>query len=443
MFRKIKKIRLMNFQIHKSFILDNIDEGMVALVGQSSSGKTAVLRAIQFCLYNQMPGNSVAMMTTHGETHTEVEIAFDDGLSILRVRDIKSKDNYYVIQNGEEMTRLDTPGAGPVKEVVLAHGMRPISFLTNKDILNYSSQHDEPFFINASPQERLRAVGILSNTEIADAGIKLAASQVRENKKTAAALRKTLVEKNARLKEIGPLKQRKAKLEKAKGLISTIQELDRKQEALEDFALSIERLNTRSTALDDVLLQEDSQNLAGMYVDKTIEATEQIVSLAKIRSSIENAEAKIQNYNDILDNAPSDEEIDDLLEDISKHLKLTEDIGKLNYLEERIAKIKQYIEKADQAIAQAEKVNEVESAIETIDDRVEKLKQLSHTAKILGTAQKRFDENETLADEAFSEYNVAVDSLINAFDEAGVCPLCESDLTEESAKKIIKEYELT
>ena len=80
----------MNFQIHKSFVLDNIDEGMVALVGQSSSGKTAVLRAIKFCLYNQMPGNSLAMMTTHDETRTEVEITFNDGLSILRVRDART-----------------------------------------------------------------------------------------------------------------------------------------------------------------------------------------------------------------------------------------------------------------------------------------------------------------------------------------------------------------
>ena len=443
MFRKIKKIRLMNFQIHKSFVLDNIDEGMVALVGQSSSGKTAVLRAIKFCLYNQMPGNSLAMMTTHDETRTEVEITFNDGLSILRVRDARTKENYYLIQNGEETTRLDTPGSGPVKEVVLAHGMRPISFLTNKDILNYSSQHDEPFFINASPQERLRAVGILSNTEIADAGIKLAGSQIRENKKTAASLRKTLAEKNARLKEIGPLKQRKANLEKAKGLISIIQEIERKQEELENFALTIQKLNSRSSVLDDVLSQEESQIIAGMHVDKVTETTEQLISLTKIRAAIENAEAKIQNYNDLLESAPSDEEIDDLLDDISTHLRLTDDITKLTYLEERIVKIKQYIDKADQAIAQAEQVKEVESAIEIIDNRVDKLRHLSQAAKNISTVQKRFNDNEVVADEAFSEYNAAVDSLINAFDDAGVCPLCESELTEESAKKIIKEYELT
>lgn len=119
-----------------------------------------------------MPGNSLAMMTTHDKTRTEVKSPSMTALDPVCPL-IKGKRNSYLIQNGEETTRLDTPGSGPVK-VVLAHGMRPISFLTNQDILNYSSQHDEPFFINASPQERLRAVGILSNTEIADAGIKLA-----------------------------------------------------------------------------------------------------------------------------------------------------------------------------------------------------------------------------------------------------------------------------
>lgn len=442
MSRKIKKIRLMNFQIHKSFVLDDIDEGMVALVGQSSSGKTAVLRAIKFCLYNQMPGNSVDAMTTHGETHTEVEITFNDGLSILRVRDAKTKDNYYVIKDGEESTRLDTPGAGPVKEVVLAHGMRPIAFLTNKDILNYSSQHDAPFFINASPQERLKAVGILSNTEVADAGIKLAASQIRENKKTASTLRKTLAEKNARLKEIGPLKQRKAKLEKAKGLISIIQELETRQEDLEYFASSLNRLQSRSADLDDILSQEESQNLADIYVDKAAETMERVMTLSKTWSSIASAEAKIGEYDQLLENAPSSEEIDRLLEDIARHLRLTEDIRKLNYTNERITKIERDIQRADVIIAQAEGLKDAESALDAVIDYVQRLKDLSGAHKSFNVAKKRFDDNEVLADTAFAEYNDAVDRLIAAFDEAGVCPLCESNLTETSAKKIIKEYEL-
>lgn len=433
----------MNFQIHKSFILDDIDEGMVALVGQSSSGKTAVLRAIKFCLWNQMPGNSVAAMVTHGETRTEVEVTFDDGLSITRVRDTKSKDNYYLIESSEESTRLDTPGAGPVKEVILAHGMRPISFLTNKDILNYGSQHDAPFFINASPQERIKAVGILSNTEIADAGVKLAASKVRENKKTAAALRKALAEKNARLKEIGPLKQRKNRLEKAKVLISTIQDLERKQGSLEESALAVNRLRSRVLSLDVVLSQEDSQQLSEMYVDKMVEKTESLLSLNKIKTSIASAEARIREYDNILENAPSVEDINGLLEDLSDHLEITQDISRLGYTKERITKIESDIEKAEVVVSKAEQLDEAELILDKAQESIQELTKLTSIERSFKIAKKRSDDNEKLTETAFSEYNETVDKLIESFDEAGVCPLCESDLTEESAKKIVKEYELT
>lgn len=433
----------MNFQIHKSFILDDIDEGMVALVGQSSSGKTAVLRAIKFCLWNQMPGNSVAAMVTHGETRTEVEVTFDDGLSITRVRDTKSKDNYYLIESSGESTRLDTPGAGPVKEVILAHGMRPISFLTNKDILNYGSQHDAPFFINASPQERIKAVGILSNTEIADAGVKLAASKVRENKKTASALRKALAEKNARLKEIGPLKQRKNRLEKAKVLISTIQDLERKQGSLEESALAVNRLQSRVLSLDVVLSQEDSQQLSEMYVDKMVEKTESLLSLNKIKTSIASAEARIREYDNILENAPSVEDINGLLEDLSDHLEITQDISRLGYTKERIAKIESDIEKAEVVVSKAEQLDEVELILDKAQESIQELTKLTSIERSFKIAKKRSDDNEKLTETAFSEYNETVDQLIESFDEAGVCPLCESDLTEESAKKIVKEYELT
>lgn len=433
----------MNFQIHKSFILDDIDEGMVALVGQSSSGKTAVLRAIKFCLWNQMPGNSVAAMVTHGETRTEVEVTFDDGLSITRVRDTKSKDNYYLIESSEGSTRLDTPGAGPVKEVILAHGMRPISFLTNKDILNYGSQHDAPFFINASPQERIKAVGILSNTEIADAGVKLAASKVRENKKTASLLRKTLAEKNARLKEIGPLKQRKNRLEKAKVLISTIQVLESRQDSLEESKLVISRLQSRVLSLDTVLSQEDSQQLSEMYVDKVVEKTENILSLNKIKTSIASAEARIREYDNILENAPSIEDINGLLEDLSDHLEITQDISRLGYTKERIAKIESDIEKAEVIVSKAEQLDEVELILDKAQESIQELTKLNSIERSFKIAKKRSDDNEKLTETAFSEYNDAVDQLIESFDEAGVCPLCESNLTEESAKKIVKEYELT
>ena len=431
----------MNFQIHKSFILDDIDEGMVVLVGQSSSGKTAVLRAIKFCLWNQMPGNSVAAMVTHGETRTEVEVTFDDGLSITRVRDTKSKDNYYLIESSGESTRLDTPGAGPVKEVILAHGMRPISFLTNKDILNYGSQHDAPFFINASPQERIKAVGILSNTEIADAGVKLAASKVRENKKTATALRKALAEKNARLKEIGPLKQRKNRLEKAKVLISTIQDLERKQGSLEESALAVNRLQSRVLSLDVVLSQEDSQQLSEMYVDKMVEKTESLLSLNKIKTSIASAEARIREYDNILENAPSVEDINGLLEDLSDHLEITQDISRLGYTKERIAKIESDIEKAEVVVSKAEQLDEVELILDKAQESIQELTKLTSIERSFKIAKKRSDDNEKLTETAFSEYNETVDQLIESFDEAGVCPLCESDLSEESAKKIVKEYE--
>lgn len=442
MFRKIKKIRLMNFQIHKSFVLDNMDEGMIALVGQSSSGKTAVLRAIKFCLWNQMPGNSVAAMVTHGETRTEVEITFDDGLCITRVRDTKSKENYYLIESEEGSTRLDTPGAGPVKEVIVAHGMRPISFLTSKDILNYGSQHDAPFFINATPQERIKAVGILSNTEVADAGIKLAASKVRENKKTASALRKTLTEKNARLKEIGPLKQRKNRLEKVKIIISMIQDLEKKQAELEKISNTINRLRDDIDKLDQILSREDEQELSEMFTDRVVEATEKIVSLSRIKSSVLNASTYLKAYGEFLERAPSDEDIESLLDDLSKHLDITADINYMSRYKDRISKVREDIDKTETTIRKESEVNDTEDNLEIVLDRVNKAMSLSKASNKIEVAKERLKQNEELEADALLEYDNVVDQLIDSFDEAGVCPLCESDLTEESAKKIVKEYEL-
>lgn len=441
MSKTIKQIRLMNFQIHKSLTLD-LQDGMVALVGQSSSGKTAVLRAIRFCLYNQMPGNSVAAMISHGETHCEVEITFDDGLKVLRVRDSKTKDNYYIVTTQDGEVRLDTPGTGPVKDVVSAHGMRLVSFLTNKDSLNYASQHDAPFFINASPQERMKAVGILSNTEVTDAGIKIAAANIRENKKVAADLRKTLSEKNARLKEIGPLKARQKKLEKAKELIHSITTLEENQTNIALIDQSLRTIETKEASLDKILAQETSQQEAETSIQNIISLLEKIAQLAGIQENLARIQNEINECEKVLSDAPSEAQIADIMETITSLAGATVQVLEVEKFRDTFARINTNLERTDRIIGLSDSATDAELMLTNLDIAVSVIKLLRDTQGAFNEANLAIENNEKLLSKVEQEYHQVVDHLVDAFSTLGVCPLCESKLSPATGAKIAEEYKI-
>ena len=48
----LKRVRLENFQSHKNSIID-FDRGLNVIVGPSDSGKSAIIRAIKWALYNE------------------------------------------------------------------------------------------------------------------------------------------------------------------------------------------------------------------------------------------------------------------------------------------------------------------------------------------------------------------------------------------------------
>ena len=77
----IEKVILENFQSHK-FTSVEFDRGLNIIVGASDSGKTAILRAIKWALYNDPAGD---YFIREGATEASVSIFFSDKTSIKKI----------------------------------------------------------------------------------------------------------------------------------------------------------------------------------------------------------------------------------------------------------------------------------------------------------------------------------------------------------------------
>lgn len=142
--RKIKYIRLTNFQNHKNTVI-KLEDGLNMLTGSNDNGKSAIVRAIAFVYY----GKSVEECIFWGENFTSVELEFFDGSAVRR---IKHKDyNKIEIKNPDETEYKSYKGFGTkYPEVVLDFLKAPI---IHKELgyLAYSEQSNKNFLIDILP----------------------------------------------------------------------------------------------------------------------------------------------------------------------------------------------------------------------------------------------------------------------------------------------------
>jgi exonuclease SbcC len=159
----LNSIQLHNFQSHRDTRLDFAD-GVNVIIGSSDSGKTAVLRALNWVVNNR-PGGDAFRSRRGGDTIVEVELS---GMSVVRKKTDRV-NSYQISAGGKTVTDtvFKAMGAGVPAEVEKALGLTAV---------NIQYQLDSPFLLSSdwSPgqvAEYLNEVAGLDVIDRAAAGI--------------------------------------------------------------------------------------------------------------------------------------------------------------------------------------------------------------------------------------------------------------------------------
>ena len=83
----IKSIDIENFQSHKKTRID-FDPGVNVIIGRSDSGKTSILRALNWVINNKPSGEA---FIRHGNKEARASIILDDKHMITMIRKGKKK----------------------------------------------------------------------------------------------------------------------------------------------------------------------------------------------------------------------------------------------------------------------------------------------------------------------------------------------------------------
>ncbi|MDO5713483.1 MAG: AAA family ATPase [Tissierellia bacterium] len=251
--RFIAKIILENFQSHE-YTEINLDKGLNVILGNSDSGKTAIIRAIRWVLYNEPRGD---FFMQYGKDSVSVTLEFQDGLSLKRYRN-KGTNGYVLIDpSGEDYTFENFGTEVPVEIRNLLHmNKMPLGNKTNIT-LNISDQMDGPFLLMETDSLKANAIGRLVGVHIIDE----AASNVNRDLKNHQRRIKSLREEKDRLiveeqelsyldHEVKKIKASKENIFILKKKISLLKELKNKKDILEKISETSKRLNHQLKCLE-------------------------------------------------------------------------------------------------------------------------------------------------------------------------------------------------
>ena len=156
----LESLTLVNFQPHRKLRID-LDPRITVIVGQTDSGKSSVIRALQWIAFNRPAGDA---FVRHGRKRASARLTAD-GLKIVRRRG--KADNSYEL-SGKEFKAF---GSGVPDE---------ISGLLNLSEINFQGQHDSPFWLSETAGQVGRNLNEIVNLDVIDRSLSEAGSRVRE-----------------------------------------------------------------------------------------------------------------------------------------------------------------------------------------------------------------------------------------------------------------------
>lgn len=328
----IKQVEIVNFQSHQHTTLPLV-KGTNALVGSSNSGKSAVIRAIRWCLINTPNGTEFIRV---GEKEAMVKVTLSNGKTIERRRN-RGNVNLYRLYEGDDLVSEFTGfGSKIPPEIIEAHGITPIA----GDIyFQFAHQLEAPFMLSLKPKQRAEVLGNLDELARID---------------------KALVETNDDIRVSSKVKKEKEKSEK--GLMLQFEKM--KLEA-ERFAVKVDTLKS---------LKEGIESKIQM---RTV-LEQQLTRLKEIDVQVQEVRADIAKADRILQHWPED------LEERISQFKL------LKRYMNRLKEIKMELESI--SYLKEDKLQQLEHLRDTIEEKVRQHRTLSHLMTNLKENERTLQE---------------------------------------------------
>lgn len=245
-----RKLIIENFQSHVYTEIDFVP-GLNVFVGPSDSGKSSILRALRWVLFNQPRGTD---FIRKGAKTCRVRLVLEDGTEIIRVRG--KSENRYILRTPDGKEEVyESIGQGSHQMILQAHQMIPLTWDQKETLLQFASQLEGPFLLSESSGSKAKLIGRISGAHWIDLALKDA---TREKNQVSNEIRQVEKQKASTLERLQPYEkvpQWEAAVKQATDRYRAIQRMKEKEERLRDLSERLQRIRHEQKKQKDWLVR--------------------------------------------------------------------------------------------------------------------------------------------------------------------------------------------
>lgn len=431
---KINRIIIENFQSHENTVLD-FAGGLNVITGPSDQGKSAIIRALRWVLYNEPRGMD---FIRHGASMARVRIELSNGYVITRERS-KSKNRYIISSKEKEDMVFEGFGNDVPEEVMKAHGMPKVLLDNDMDAsLNMGTQLEAPFLLSEPGSVRAKAIGRLTGLHIIDKAIRDCINDLRKESQKLDRLEKEVETVNQKLTEYDKLDDIEAVIEQTSENIkmahSKIQFLTR----LEEIKAGLERTASEQQSLTGLLNKLGGISQCEWEIKECEIAYFKLTRLSRINSKIADVEAGISEAEEVIKNTENVDEALGILNRTNELLSLYNDLIKYRgQLEECDLRLK----KANDFLSGTAGVYVAEKIIRDIEEKRILFDRLTGISERYQSVMDNIKDGEKHLNENKADLGILTKKYSSLLRQLRICPLCGSEVNEKCLDNILKGYE--
>lgn len=280
----ITAIRLQNFQSHKDSLLE-LAPGVNIIVGQTDSGKSAIIRALRWVMEGRPLGEE---FRSHWGGETLVEI-WVDGQRLARVK-TSGKNAYFIGAGAEEDTLTGFGKEVPEK----VRKTLPLS-----DVNWRASQHDPAFLLSLNPGSVASKLNEIANLTEIDSSQRNINTYYRRAAADKTAAESELVELEDSLEQFSMLSEQCAALAEIEAKDKVAVQFENNLHALGQVIHASQDVLEQIEAAEEVLVYEDQVTVLLEKVKKSEALSAFIVSANDTLQRIESCQQEIDEAEDV------------------------------------------------------------------------------------------------------------------------------------------------
>lgn len=270
--KMIKKIQINNFQSHKETELE-FHKGVNIIYGDSDSGKTSIIRALNWLINNSPSGDSFRSKWG-GDTVIKLQ---EDNNIISRIK--TKKENKYIL-NKNELKAVGTDVPDEIKQIL------------NFSDINIQQQIESSFLLSNSSGEVARYLNQIVDLDKIDIALSEIEKKKKDNNKKLLYTQNELDKLNIELKEFDYLDDLEIDLKKIEKKQKIFTTLKTEKENMNGFITQIDSIKDKLKKYKNIDKKQDAIKKALLTIGKIESKQKEQDDISSIIISIQNNEIK-------------------------------------------------------------------------------------------------------------------------------------------------------